>query len=260
MSNLNRLKEESNQGGKVIRIKPVIPRAEQNDSSGAPDDKNVEEDIQQRLLDAQKELEEAEKKAAQMIDEANQQIEQNKKDLEKEIEQKLNDASQEGYEKGFQKGMNEAETTYENLLQEANDLVDETKTFYFEKLSGAEEDILKLALNSANKIVQQRLEEDESSFVEIIKHAVQEVMNHSEISVYVNPDSYQFVLKHQDSIEQIIPGHGKLWIYPKRDLPEYGCLIESPYGTIDASVDTQLKELEKQLNNLLKGEASSETS
>ncbi len=55
----------------------------------------------------------------------------------------------------------------------------------------------------------------------------------------------------KQEIEQTIGNQASLSIFPNKELAKYSCIIETPFGQIDASIDTQLTELKTKLIDLL---------
>jgi len=107
--------------------------------------------------------------------------------------------------------------------------------------------IVKLAVRSAEKVIKQQLSEHPESFLEIVKAAIHELKDHAVVSIFLHPDNYEHVLKQKDELRQLLDAETKLAIYIREDLEKNSCLIEHPYGQIDASVDTQLDQIRQAL-------------
>src|SRR5699024_12514814 len=106
-----------------------------------------------------------------------------------------------------------------------------------------EELIVHLEVRSAEKIIKQHLSPQPQSFVEILKAVINELKHHAILLIFLHPNNYDSALNQKDELRQLIDTETRLAIYVKDDLKDNGCVIEYPYGQIDASVDTQLEQI-----------------
>ena len=258
LSNVYRLNNHQEEKQKIISLKPIEkrqPPQEIGELESLSDNKSA-----QLIAEAEKHIEEAKQKAEQLINDAKNEIAHEKEQLEEHKATVLQQAKEDGYKEGYQAGKIDANNQYESLIEQAVAIVDETKTAYKNKLLEAEKDVLLVAMSAAEKITKLQLKKDESSFVNIVKEAVEEVIEQPEISIHVHPDSFDLIKAYQRELESIIPETSNLYIYPNKDLREYGCHIESPFGVIDCSVDTKLELLKNELLKLLEGVEADELS
>lgn len=204
------------------------------------------------IKQAEQKLADANEQAKQLIENAEKQIEEKKLELEKQSEQIFEMAKVQGKEEGYQIGLAEAEKKYEEKFDEINQLIELTKLDYRNKLRKAEKDILAIALKSTEKILKKKLEDEPSLFLNLIKQVLHEVIEQPEINIYVHPKMFAIVKEQQGDLENLLADKTELYIYPKSDLHEHGCQIESPFGIIDVSLDVQLDLLKKELLKLVK--------
>lgn len=76
----------------------------------------------------------------------------------------------------------------------------------------------------------------------------------SEVKVYVHPFYYEMLVQQKDELRAVFNQPTDIFIYPDEQLTENGCVIETPFGRIDASVDTQLQQIKQQLLERLEEE------
>ncbi|QKS71439.1 flagellar assembly protein FliH [Paenalkalicoccus suaedae] len=179
------------------------------------------------------------------------QLEQMATDAEEEGRK----AAEEGFNQGFQEGMQAGLEQYKEAIDQAQGIVNLSKQDYQHKLEAAESHMLELALGITEKILGKQLE-DESAWLHLVKEALQEVREQEEVKLYVHPDWYERTLAQQEELREIVRQSRHLLIYPDEQLPHDGCLIDTPYGKLDASVDVQLLEIKRTLfEKLQEGES-----
>ncbi|MFC4023152.1 flagellar assembly protein FliH [Oceanobacillus longus] len=235
---------------KLIKIKPIeLPRKD-------PEYEPIEleknrEVIQQRIESMKQELLELAQKKQQLIDQTNQMILQEKENWQEEKEQLIRDAKQEGYAAGFDKGKIDGHSEYRDKLQQANLIIDATTNDYHATIEKSDEAILQLAVSIAAKILNHQISATSSSFMEIVKRAIKEIKDQSVVTINLHPTNFDFVMQHKEELRRSLEKDTKLSIYIDERLAENACLIEHPFGQIDASVDTQLIKIQEALQDYL---------
>ncbi|WP_158701743.1 flagellar assembly protein FliH [Lentibacillus sp. Marseille-P4043] len=237
--------------GKEIKIKPIeqIRQTEpkQNDDNSL---ENEQITLQHKLNDMRAELKQLETKKVQILQEAQQTIEQDKEEWEKTKETYRKQAQEEGYNEGFATGKQESLEQYQQLLDKANQIISSATVDYHATIEQSEEIIIDLAIHTAEKIINQTLVDSPETFLSIVKAAIKEIKDQSVITVNVNPDNYEFIVQQKDELYQLLPEDTKLTVHLTEELNPDSCIIEHPFGQIDASVDTQLKQLREILHEL----------
>jgi len=236
---------------KVIQIQPMIqPRIFETENSSNPD---AEVSLEAKKLEIEI-IQKAREKAKELIEQANTEIQKKKEEMIKEEEslhKKMSDALEEarvkGYQEGFEAGRNDGLESVENLIQEAKNIVDLSRKDYFEKLENAELEIIDLAVKIAEKIVGKSIDSDPEYWNQLVKTALKEVREHEDIKIFVHPSKFELTKSQKKMLEAILHDSNDIYIYPDDELEENACIIETSFGTIDASVDSQLTEIKKQL-------------
>lgn len=237
---------------KVISIKKFhLPKEEQV----IPIEKGpTKEEINQAIK-------EAEKKAEQIIQEANDYAQSTKIAIEEEIKrlneeavQIAEEAKAQGYEDGLQQGRKRGYEEVQQLITEARQIVHQSKEDYLKKIESSEGMILQIGLSVAEKILGEELAKDEEIFLPIVKRAMKEVREAKEVQIQVNPSQYPLLIDKKDELLSLFPREVSLYIYPNGELGENDCIIESDHGRIDASVDQQLTLIKEKLFELLESE------
>lgn len=214
-------------------------------------DTSIYERVEQAKHNAETIIKEAKEQAEVILGEIQQardQWELNDKPMY--IEQAQKEGYQQGAEDGIQKGYSEMTDTILN----AKEIVDLSKQEYEKQIVSAEPVILELAIKVAEKIIGFELNENNETFLSIVKRTIKEARDNREVQLHVHPSQYPFILSQKEELEAIFPKNTDFYIYPDEDLAENSCIIESENGRIDASVDSQLQEMKTKLIELLEGE------
>ncbi|MFQ3543333.1 flagellar assembly protein FliH [Halobacillus rhizosphaerae] len=242
---------------KVIKIKPVALK----ESSHKRDDHSEEwlrEQAQLTYQQAEAELEKAKSEAEKVLTESRNQLQQEKKMWLEEKEIRLAEAKEEGYKDGFEAGKTEGYQQYKDLIQQANALIKKADENYHEVLDSSEEEIIEIAVKSSEKILHKTIESDPQIFANIVKEVIKEVHDQPEISVFVNPEQYPFIQSLTSELNAVIDSRSRLTVYMRESLSLYDCTIESPFGRIEAGIDSQLNEIRERLTDLAQEERSDE--
>jgi flagellar assembly protein FliH len=178
-------------------------------------------------------------------------IEEEKLDWQTEKKKWIDEAQQTGYRSGYEEGKQDGKAEYQELLNEANRIVDLVKVDYQKTLEQTEGVVIELAIHTAEKILDRSIEEQPEDFIRIVKAALKEIKDQSVISIYLHPKNYKTVLQQKAELKRIIESDTKLSLYINEELEEDSCVIVHPFGEIDASVDTQLGEIRNALKELV---------
>lgn len=113
-------------------------------------------------------------------------------------------------------------------------------------LSGAERDVLRLAVKLAEKIIGREVERDDAALADIVSAALRHARQQESLTVRVNPADLPRVQAHRERLD---PSGRARFIDLVADprVGHGGCVIEGESGTVDARLDTQLRVLERAL-------------
>ncbi|WP_165886902.1 flagellar assembly protein FliH [Scopulibacillus darangshiensis] len=155
-----------------------------------------------------------------------------------------------GYQDGFKKGQDEGLASCCDKLKEANSIVRRAETAYKEYLQQAEPQILSLAIMAAETIMNTTLSSEPEQWLPIIKKVLGEVREMETIKIIVPPVWFPVVNDQREELAAYAQG-AQLLVFVDGDLNENKCYIETPFGKIDASIDSQLRVLKAKLLELL---------
>ncbi|WP_044893770.1 flagellar assembly protein FliH [Bacillus alveayuensis] len=230
---------------RIIEIRNYF--SESNQAPEINDDIQPQLDVDEILEKAKAEAEKLKREAQLHYEAVQQQILQEKENWHEEKQQLVEMARKEGYEIGLQQGYQDGLAQYHQLIEQAKQIVESAHNEYYQQIEAANETIFLIGLKVAEKILDAHLNENSEHFVSLVKRAIREVREHSEVKIYIHPAYYDAVVQQKDELKELFHQEVDLFIYPDVQLPEHGCIIESPFGRIDASVDTQLQQIKEKL-------------
>ncbi len=199
-----------------------------------------QEAVNEELEAARAELARVKEETADMLNEAQAQIEEMRR-------QALAQAQEQGFQEGYQKGMDEVQTMRnecqarrEELEAEYQQKIEELEPEFIDALTGIYEHIFKVDLSSYRQIV-----------MFLLIDAMQKTNGASNYIVHVSKKNYPQVIKQKERIlEETGTLPENLEIISDMTLSESQCMIETEAGVYDCSLETELKELRRKLKLL----------
>jgi len=194
--------------------------------------------------------EEAQDKAQKIIiekeNEINQKIAQQEAEFKAKIEELKEKAYQEGYEAGYNSGRSEVERLIKRLHTIIEGAIDKRDKI----INDAEEQIIRIILLIARKVVKAISEEEKKVVIENIKAALEKIKGKTEVIIRVNTEDLEMATEHKDELMQMFEQLKHVVILEDTRVDRGGCIIETDFGSVDARIATQLNEIEEKIREL----------
>ena len=203
------------------------------------------------IADLKQEIASLKQQREKILFDIKEQVDREKEAWQAEKERERQKAKEQGYEEGFQKAQEEALQKYHSLIEQANDIVQKATDDYHKTIEKHEHAIITLAIKTAEKIITKEIEQDETYVTSIIRKAMEDLKDHSNVAIYVSPNDYDLVMNQKDELEQSLQDGEILSIYVDQKLNEGDCIISHPFGQIDISIDLQLEQIKHALEQKL---------
>ena len=113
-------------------------------------------------------------------------------------------------------------------------------------ITSAESEILRLAVEIAERILLHEVERNSASVVELAREAVARLVERETVTIRVHPGDLEQIRKHRDEFLDV-GDIQQLRIVEDQRVDRGGVMVETDGGTIDARVTTQLKEARRVL-------------
>ncbi|NLV61912.1 MAG: flagellar assembly protein FliH [Clostridiaceae bacterium] len=226
-----------------IRPKKTVPvpeKKEQPDLKTRNPEEEAEAVINAARAEAEKIINDAMNKANDMLEEAKEKVEQHMFNVEQK-------AKEEGYRNGEQL----ARQHYQALLDEAEDIKKQAQKVYNDTIAGLESDIIDIIIDVSRKIIGMELEHNRDAVISLVGTAITGSSPSNGVVVRVCPEDYDYVSEKKDELLRYSENIHEITIKKDNALNKGDCLIETGYGSIDASAETQLSAVEQAFRELL---------
>lgn len=236
-----------------IGIQEILGAPGQNDSDELQEDHQpTKAQIEQEMAkQARHEAEELLKEAQRKWEETEQAIREQKKKFEEERLLLQKRAEEEGYAAGFTRGKKEGYQQVEQEIEKARQIKEKAERDYECALQEAEQEIVHLAVAVAEKIIGRQLLEDHETFLSMVKKAIREVRESETIHIFISYRTYeQFAEAIENACQSVSPS-ARIRVFPEMNEEEGMCRIETDSGHLEASISSQLDEIETKLLTLL---------
>jgi flagellar assembly protein FliH len=205
---------------------------------------------------AQQQINQAMADAQAIKDQALLDIEQWWQERRVEDEQYITEAQNNGYETGYQKGYGEAEeiikSSYTEMIHESQTVLNQAYGLKQDIIQEAEPFLIELSCSIAEKIIQRQLNLEPTWVVEYTQGILARRREKGLISICVAPKQFAFMQDAKDEFMLHIDSQAELQILPDATVSDHGCVIRSPFLSVDARIDTQLKEIKDALQLIAK--------
>lgn len=211
---------------------------------------HVEDLIKDANDEARRIVERAMEEAQNHVHAAKQESEKIISDGMDQVIEVKDKARQEGYQEGQKEGFNEGRQVAQSLIEDALTVKEEAIQKYNQMLEDAEPQIMEIILQITSKVLNKKMVEDDY-IVGLIKMALDICTYTSGVTLRVSEDDYDYVLMEKDRILVLCESVDDIEVKLDRSLNRGACVVESPSGVIDASVQVQMDYIKNRIDELL---------
>lgn len=172
------------------------------------------------LSEAHSIIEAAEKRAAELTEEA---------------KKKFEEAWNEGYHQGFEQGRREASKQAIRLIQESTAVSDRLA-----------EEAAHLALAIAESVISEHVKVEQQTVKRMAINAIQESVIGDSVTIISHPQDQQVLANSINELRQIAGGAGVL-LETNSALTRGGCIVRTDFGEVDASIEALLESIRERL-------------
>ena len=136
---------------------------------------------------------------------------------------------------------------FSQACQALNGVIAKLNQFCDKLYAGHREEIARLSVEIARKILMQKVENGDYEIESIIKEALKNVPASQDVIVHLNPEDLEKCQKAQkDEPGGVLAG---IKLVPDQNIGRAECLLESPKGIIKSLIDDNLERIGKVLGN-----------
>jgi flagellar assembly protein FliH len=102
-----------------------------------------------------------------------------------------------------------------------------------------ERELVRLAVAMAERIVRREVDEDPELLAGMARTAIDRLGQDVAATIHLNPQDYEAMM----AARQGAAFEGAVQVVADPLVGRGGCLVKSPFGTVDAGIDTQVREM-----------------
>ena len=154
----------------------------------------------------------------------------------------------EAYEKGFAQGEKDGlelgQKRFETVLDSFRQILEGMSRLHRDLYEEHEKEMVQLIFALARKILRHDLPLPEGVIKETLRAAFQYVIEPRKIAIHLNPQDHQDLLSHPDDLPWGRNEEAKgIKILPDASITRGGCFLETSFGDIDATLESQLDQI-----------------
>ena len=163
------------------------------------------------------------------------------------MQEKISGIEQEAYEKSFAQGEKDGfefgEKKAIKIAENIENLFNEMTRLKHDVSKQYEREIIDLIFAVAEKIVHYEVRSKESVIRNAIFEALEAAVEKSKVVFNVNPDDYDYVEKLRPELFKQNKGLKSIVVTSDPAVSRGGCYLETPYGNIDATIESKLEKI-----------------
>ena len=166
----------------------------------------------------------------------------------------VEEARQAGFQEGFGQGSTEGEAAihqqYADMLNESRSVLEQAYLLKTRIIQEAEPFLIELSSAIAEKIVGHQLMINPEWVIEMTKTVLARRRDKGVVTLCVSPKQFAYIQDARDELLLSIDSQAELQILPDTTVSANGCVVRTAFGSIDARIDTQMKEIKAALQQL----------
>ncbi len=154
---------------------------------------------------------------------------------------------QEGHEEGYQKGAQAVRERFASSLAMLQSLVDELSQAREKMYPLLEREMVEIVASLAKKVVRTELESQADGIREIVRMAIESVLDRETLTVKVHPDDHKVLQDYGQELIQLFHEIKNVSFEAHASVAPGHCVVESNFGTVEAG----LEHLDQQIDRIL---------
>jgi flagellar assembly protein FliH len=152
-------------------------------------------------------------------------------------------AAEDGRKQGYEAGWSEGAEKAESLKEEAQRILVEAKAQSKWILQGLEGQVVEFIIKIAEKLIGGASRLNPEVIAHLMRQGLEEAPRKGGIAIRVNPDDYAAA---SEALSEI-PGASGATLVKDQTIENKGCIIDTPIGSIDCSLDKQFQALKEDI-------------
>lgn len=179
--------------------------------------------------------------------------------VEKEVLQRLESVQEEAYkeahrlglDEGREKAYQEYREKFESNLASWDQLLQELESLKSTLAEQHERSLVQMLFHFASKIAHREIQAYPEQVTEIVKECVARSQGDEELRVFVSPSDFEFLKTAAQKTGRDQSFLKRVDLVQSEEITPGGCIVESNYGQIDATLETRVQKLWELLESQL---------
>ena len=154
---------------------------------------------------------------------------------------------QEAFNAGVEQGRKQVEEDFGSTLSTLTHLCDQLNTIRETILKNAKDEIIELVLALSEKIIRHSVTEQHQTVIHTVESAINQAVKSGEFYIYVHPDDLNVIQERAAQFVAGVNGLDNIIVKSDATIERGGCKVESENCTVDATISSQFKVLQKSL-------------
>lgn len=192
----------------------------------------------------------AQEEAAIIIREAEHEARKIMEDAYREAKEKAASMEEEAWQNGYAEGIAAAQKEYEAAIMEAEGIKANAAEEHRKALAAIEAEVIELVMKVSEKVIHSEISLNKENMIHLIKEALVKCSNKKDIIIKVAPEDYNFLDSNRDKLDAVIGYTGEIELMQDMSFKSGSCILETPFGNMDAGVGTKLRKIEEAFREL----------
>lgn len=158
------------------------------------------------------------------------------------------EARESGHAEGFKKGELESKEEFKPFLETTENIIKELGEFRKKMYSKVEREMVEMVISLVKKVIHFELSTRDDSVQEMIRLAVQSVLDKESMTIKINPADKEHAENFRPELQHLFGEIKNITFEPSTGIERGGCIIETNFGTVDARMDKLGDQIDKILH------------
>lgn len=169
----------------------------------------------------------------------------------KGAEERSKEIEREAYQKGYRDGLDLAEKEITEEIKVIKMLAKQALEEKWRAINNIEDDIVGLALEIAEKVIDEQVKLKQDIIVNVAKKALMMTAAREHLQIRVNPGDLELMRNHKEDLSVLMDGIEKIEVIADRRIKQGGCIFETSAGNVDARIQSQLSQIGQSLREVV---------
>ena len=165
--------------------------------------------------------------------------------------QAFSEGQQEGFMQGKQAGREESEEQFQRTTQALVDAMEKINGMRSSMMNRNKQDMVRLVMAVAQQVIQAEVSISPEVVLRAVESAIRSAVQSEEYRISVNPGDLDLVKESKPLFLASVSGLKDIVFEPDESIAPGGSIVKSDQGIVDASIETQLENLQKRIFNVI---------